>query len=49
MHEKGGAAPFDRANWEAQMKELAIGGKFLVPNTYGKWWESCVNVGMSEF
>lgn len=34
-HEKDDAEPFDREKWEAQMKDMAQGGKFVVPNTSG--------------
>lgn len=34
--EKDGAMPFQREAWEAQMKELAQNGKFLVPNSTGE-------------
>lgn len=33
---KDDAVPFDREKWDAQLKELAQGGKFVVPNTPGK-------------
>ncbi|KAI5120627.1 hypothetical protein M0805_009387 [Coniferiporia weirii] len=31
--ENDNAAPFEREKWEAQIKELAMGGKCVVPNT----------------
>lgn len=34
--EKDGAVPFDREKCDAQLKEQANGGKFVVPNTAGE-------------